>query len=622
MLRQATRWSVSVVSRLVVLAPVLALLPAALLDIGPDGTVRASVFPLVLTAYDSLMRTSMINSLAVSAGVAAGSVAVGVSLGRILCRWRFWGRPFFAAVVSALAVVPPGFLALGLLGLSGGSGPGPWTWLWARFSAPEGAAHSWPWLLWTWAALIQGVALVVVSARAALDRLDPDLEDAARLAGAAPWRIWWTLLWPILRPTLMATGGLIFLFNLADPGPPLVLGLRRTLAFQIVTSALRSDPFPRIAAAGLIVLLFALAGGALALWPGGAKTAAESEHDPVAGRSPRSDERRVQPSRDAARARALAWSLLLVVWSLLAWLPVAGLFRLCLQAASPGVSVTEKAHPVGASVRHSLFSDPAGRLLFHSVLLGASVFVIVALLARWPARLPPGPRFRSRERTRSGRDVLIWSVPPLVVGVGMLAFLRVAELAGRLLVVSLGWRGTGASVARLALESSAGADAGTFPCCGRLPGDSAAATDAPARSQGLGRGLCPAVRPGGSRRGRVQTRDEPGPTRRLGDTGAEGCPLGDARRDQHRSGGALGAFVCELARWTGRRRAGRPAGERPCPSVSAGPVGHRCAALGPGLGCGPGSHPGRARPSGPGLTASAPGPCSLGRDSTHEHLTV
>ena len=362
------------------------------------------------------------------------------------------GPSFFRGSGECAAVVPPGFLALGLLGLTGRSGPGPWTWLWARFSAPEGAAHSWPWLLWTWAALIQGVALVVVSARAALDRLDPDLEDAARLAGAAPWRIWWTLLWPILRPTLMATGGLIFLMNLADPGAPLVLGLRRTLAFQIVTSALRSDPFPRIAAAGLILLLFALAGGSLALWPEGAKSTAESEHDPVAGRSPRSDERRVQPSRDAARARSLAWSLLLAVWSLLAWLPVAGLFRLCLQAAIPGVTVAEKAHPVGADVRHSLFLDPAGRLLFHSVLLGASVFLIVALLARWPSRLPPGPRFRSRERTRSGRDVLIWSVPPLVVGVGMLAFLRVAELAGRLLVVSLGWRGTGASVSRLALE--------------------------------------------------------------------------------------------------------------------------------------------------------------------------
>ena len=163
MLRQATRWSVSVVSRLVVLAPVLALLPAALLDIGPDGTVRASIFPLVLTAYDSLLRTSTINSLGVSAGVAAGSVALGVSLGQILCRRRFWGRPFLAAAVSALAVVPPAFLALGLLGLIGGSGPAPWKRLWAQFSAPGATAHYWPWLLWIWAALIQGVALVVVS---------------------------------------------------------------------------------------------------------------------------------------------------------------------------------------------------------------------------------------------------------------------------------------------------------------------------------------------------------------------------------------------------------------------------------------------------------------------------
>ncbi|HKM54188.1 MAG TPA: hypothetical protein VJY33_12330, partial [Isosphaeraceae bacterium] len=333
--------------------------------------------------------------------------------------------------------------------------PAPWKRFWALFAAPGAAPLDWPWVLWIWAALIQGVALVVVSTRAALDRLDPDLEDAGQLAGAAPLRIWWALLWPMLRPALAATGGLIFVMNLADPGAPLVLGLRRTVAFQIVTSAMRIDPFPRIAAAGLIVLVFALAGGAFARWPARAKKSAEPEHDPAAGRSPRGDERRRRRKRDDVGARALAWSLLLFVWLILAWLPVAGLLRMSLQSGSRGDSRGEQASPSGTSVLHLLFSDPTGRLLTHSAFLGVSVFVIVALLARWPARLPPGPRFPSgerRERKRSGRELLIWSVPPLVVGVGMLALLRVAELAGGLLVASLGWRGAGASVARLALE--------------------------------------------------------------------------------------------------------------------------------------------------------------------------
>jgi iron(III) transport system permease protein len=303
--------------------------------------------------------------------------------------------------------------------------------------------------------LIQGVALVLVSTRAALDRLDPDLEDAARLAGAAPSRTWWNLLWPILRPALAATGGLIFVTNLADPGAPLVLGLRRTMGFQIVTSALSIDPFPRIAAAGLIVLLCALAGGALALWPAAAKRAAGPDLVPAAGEATRSNDHRRRGRRDAAGVQALVWSSLLFVWSLLAWLPVAGLIRMSLQGGSRGVSLGKQARPPVTNLLHLLISDPAGRLLFHSVLLGASVFAVVALLARWPASVLRGPRFWSGERRlrrRSGSNLLIWSVPPLVVGVGMLALLRVVELAGRLLDANLGWRGVGASLLRLAIE--------------------------------------------------------------------------------------------------------------------------------------------------------------------------
>ena len=85
MLRRATRWSVSVVSRLVVLAPVLATCTrSACWTSARMATVRASIFPLVLTAYDSLLHDeSLINSLGVSAGVAAGSVL----------RWESaWGK--------------------------------------------------------------------------------------------------------------------------------------------------------------------------------------------------------------------------------------------------------------------------------------------------------------------------------------------------------------------------------------------------------------------------------------------------------------------------------------------------------------------------------------------------
>src|SRR5205823_12932020 len=108
--------SVRSVLALLILAPVLAPVPAAILDLGPESEVRLSIFPLALAVFDPLVWTSLWNGLAVAGIVAVGSLLIGVQLGRIVAHRRLWGRPILAALVVAPAVVPPAFLALGLLG--------------------------------------------------------------------------------------------------------------------------------------------------------------------------------------------------------------------------------------------------------------------------------------------------------------------------------------------------------------------------------------------------------------------------------------------------------------------------------------------------------------------------
>src|SRR5208337_3661127 len=139
------------------------------------------MFPLALAALDPLIWTSLWNSVAVAVIVAVGSLVTGVTLGGVAARFRVWGRPLLSAWITAPAVVAPALFALGLLGL-----------------------------------------------------FDPSGQDAARLAGARPLRVWWTLTWPTLRPSVASAVYLVFMINLADPAAPLVLGLRRTLGFQMV----------------------------------------------------------------------------------------------------------------------------------------------------------------------------------------------------------------------------------------------------------------------------------------------------------------------------------------------------------------------------------------------------
>src|SRR4051794_7186334 len=77
---------------LVALIPASGLLVAAVLDRGPTGAVRISVFPMALALWDPFVWDCLWNSVAVASVVALGSLAIGVGLARVVARWRFWGR--------------------------------------------------------------------------------------------------------------------------------------------------------------------------------------------------------------------------------------------------------------------------------------------------------------------------------------------------------------------------------------------------------------------------------------------------------------------------------------------------------------------------------------------------
>jgi len=57
-----------------------------------------------------------------------------------------------------------------------------------------------------------------------LSQLDPRLERAARTLGADSHRVWWYVTLPLLRPSLLAAGLLVFLFDFTSFGVILLLG--------------------------------------------------------------------------------------------------------------------------------------------------------------------------------------------------------------------------------------------------------------------------------------------------------------------------------------------------------------------------------------------------------------
>jgi ABC-type Fe3+ transport system permease subunit len=378
----------------VVLAPSAALVTAAVLDRGPGGAVRLTLFPAALAALDPYVWDCARNSLAFAAAVTFASRLVGVALARVAVRWRFWGRSPLVALACAGVVVPPAFGAMGLSWLFGtpGIGLGPWA----------------GWAAWFWVGLTSGAPLVGLSAASALARVDPGWEDAARLAGANRARVWRQLVWPVVRPEVARALAVVFGLTLLEPGAPLVLGLRRTLGFQITESALDGGPgqITRAAVLALGGVILVGLGRVLVGWWGGARAPAPWQAEaPVLRASP------AGPGRGAAFALALAAAAVAV------WLPVLGLAS---EALSPGPGGAWRL-PVSFAAFAAVVRDPLTRqYLTNSALLGLSVVALDLLLARalaaWSVarRGPrPGPVGRMADWPEA--------FPPLAIGVGALA---------------------------------------------------------------------------------------------------------------------------------------------------------------------------------------------------------
>ncbi len=376
--------------------PVLALVPAGLMDRGPGGEVRFGVFPAASAALDPWVWDCAWNSLAVAAGVTLGARVAGVGLARVAARWRFWGRPPLAVLAAAGLAAPPAFSALGLrdwFGPPPGDGP-----------------DTTGWLLWGWVALAAGTPLVALAAGRALAGVDPAWEDAAALAGATRQGVWRRLLWPVVRPPVAGALAVVFAFTLLEPGAPLALGLRRTLSYQIVEAATDAGPGRLARAAVLTLIGVGLAGLARALilaW-GGAPT-------------PVIDPRPVSRPERAGRARGLIFAALLAAAGALAVGPLAALVAAALR--SPDGSATRTARRAVAS----LVGDPLCRdALAHSAGLGLAVLGVNLILAKLLASQSsprrdsgPGPGSGLTSNTDQAAG---WSgvVPPLAVGVGVL----------------------------------------------------------------------------------------------------------------------------------------------------------------------------------------------------------
>lgn len=412
LIRWLASWTSAILLGLIVVAPLAALVARASLDRGPDGAIRASIFPGAITVLDPFVGACVRNSALMALAVALTSLLVGIGLGRALGDWRFPLRGLVVAMLAVAAATPPAVLALGLAILVNGQGELAWRGWFDRVGGVDRLAPlDWGWLGWFWAAVAQGSALAALAFLSAHDRLDPAWRDAAKLAGGSRNRVWWRLNWPLLRPALAQAIGLVFAATLADPGAPLILGLRRTLGYQVVVAGLGPEPFPRIAVLGLIILLLvAIVRLVLFVWSGADRLSRVGL--PLQSANSR-------PSPPASLRRTLGAWLFAGAWSVLLAAPVLAIVAglgLARPFSSGGIN------EVARRLSDSFVVDLAVR----SALLGIAMMILAAIARRVVRGLEVAAGSASTDRFE--RFARLGAAAPIIAGIVALCVPGLVEM--------------------------------------------------------------------------------------------------------------------------------------------------------------------------------------------------
>ena len=176
------------------------------------------------------------------AGLATGlCLAIGIPLAWFLARRRFWATEVLAAAAMLPLVLPPtvvGYYLLTTLGRSSAFG---------RFLEDQLGIR----LVFTWqgagiAAAVMALPLVVTTARAAFESVDPDLERVGLTLGRSRLSVFFTITLPLASPGVLAGVALAFARAMGEFGASLMVagsipGRTRTMPLAVYDAAQSGD---------------------------------------------------------------------------------------------------------------------------------------------------------------------------------------------------------------------------------------------------------------------------------------------------------------------------------------------------------------------------------------------
>lgn len=199
------------------------------------------VFPLYLTLKVSVFATFF-------------SIVIGLCFAWLMARREFFGKGILDAIIMQPLVIPPTVLGYYLLVLLGRSSP------LGRFLEDTAGIT----LVFTWkgavvAAFVASLPLFVRPARAAIEGVDKNLENAARLLGKTEWEVLKTITIPLAWRGIVAGGIIAFARATGEFGATLMVagnipGVTQTLPVGIYDAVQMGDTATANLLVGIITL--------------------------------------------------------------------------------------------------------------------------------------------------------------------------------------------------------------------------------------------------------------------------------------------------------------------------------------------------------------------------------
>jgi molybdate transport system permease protein len=202
--------------------------------------------------------TEYLQPLWVSLKTVAVTTVITFVLGIAVARWMatYSGKlkPLIDGVLILPLVLPPTVVGLALLLTFGKHGPI------GQLLLPLDVTVVFSWPATVISATVVAFPLMYMTAKAAFEQVDTNIEDAARTLGAGKWRVFRTITLPLARPGIIAGAVLVVARSLGEFGATLMLagnipGKTTTMPVAIYFAIQAGDKERALYLAGMVLVM-------------------------------------------------------------------------------------------------------------------------------------------------------------------------------------------------------------------------------------------------------------------------------------------------------------------------------------------------------------------------------